>query len=334
MAERPLVSVVMPAYNTSPWVASAIRSALSQSVRDIEVLVVDDGSTDDTLAAATQAAAGDPRVRVMTQTNAGPSAARNRAMRLAQGAFFALLDSDDEWAPAFLEAQLAVFARTPSIAIVTANAFNRGGTLDGTPYRPIRSGERTLSFVDILREEDAVCIMSVFRRSVYDAVGPFNESLRGNEDYEFWLRAARAGFEIAQTFEPHAYYRRRPDSASADDLKMAAGILNVFGMIRSQCSTSTERDVVDAQVTRFERALLSLNASAALRSGRYRAAAGYYEQLHRASGDARSRTLLLASRYVPGLLSTAAGVRRWLRQSALRVGSGKNTSYPGEKKIA
>ena len=320
METRPRVSVVMPAYNTSQWVSAAIHSALSQTMGDIEVLVVDDGSTDNTLAVATQVAAVDPRVRVMTQANAGPSAARNRAMRLAAGEFFALLDSDDEWAPEFLETQLGVFARTPSLGVVTANAFNRGGVLDGTPYRPVGRGPRTLSFLDILREEDAVCIMSVFRRSVYDTIGPFNESLRGNEDYEFWLRAARAGFEIAQSFEPLGYYRRRPDSASADDRKMAAGILNVFGMIRDQCRTPMERDIVEAQVARFERSLLWMNASAALKSGNYRDAADYYERLHRASGDTRSRTLLLASRYVPGLLSTAANARRWLlRRSEKKI---------------
>src|SRR5262249_44828504 len=160
---RPAVSVIMPAFNTEAYVAAAIRSARTQTVRDVEILVVDDGSTDGTFAAALEAGKGDARVKVWTQANAGPSAARNLAMRRAAGDFFAFLDSDDEWLPEFLQCQLSTLSRHAAASVVTGNAFNRGGVFDGTPFRKVRPEEHVLSLLEMIEHEDSVCIMSVFR---------------------------------------------------------------------------------------------------------------------------------------------------------------------------
>ena len=297
MNARPLVSVIMPAFNTEPYITAAIRSALTQTIRDLEILVVDDGSSDCTSAAAVAAAEGDPRVKVWTQANTGPSAARNLAMKRASGDFFALLDSDDEWMPEFLEHQLAALARHPEVAVATGNAFNRGGAFDGTPFRDVRPEERVLSVLDLIEREDSVCILSVFRRAVYDTVGPMNEALRGNEDYEFWLRAAQRGFGFVQTFEPLAYYRRRPDSASSDGRKMVAGILRVFAMARERAHTPEERLSIDAQVTRFEHELRRM--------------------------ESRAAAVAFASKHAPRLLALATHARRAIRRFTLvRAGAG------------
>ncbi|HEX4346658.1 MAG TPA: glycosyltransferase family A protein [Vicinamibacterales bacterium] len=294
---RPRVSVIMPAFNTEPYIAAAIASAQAQTVRDIEVVVVDDGSRDGTLAAARHAAEGDPRVRVWTQTNAGPSAARNLAMAHATGDVFAFLDSDDEWMPGFLDYQLAALGRHPRASIVTANAINRGGVLDGRPYRALRPEDHALSLVEIIEREDSVCIHSLFSRAVYDAIGPMAEALRANEDYEFWLRAARGGFEFVQTFEPLAYYRRRPDSASVDERKMVTGILRVFAMARPLARTPEETLAVDAQIARFERELRQI--------------------------ERRAKMKALASKHAPRLLSLAIQARRAiLRLTVARAGTG------------
>jgi glycosyltransferase involved in cell wall biosynthesis len=319
MSARPVVSVIMPAYNTSPYVAAAIASARAQTVSNIEILVVDDGSTDRTFASALRAADGDGRVHVITQNNRGPSSARNRAMKIAKGEFFALLDSDDEWMPDFLESQLAAFDRRPSADVVTANALNLGGPLDGTPYRPIRPDDRLISFRDMVQEEDAVCITSVFRRSVYATAGPFNERLSGNEDYEFWLRAAWCGCEFVQTFEPRAYYRRRPDSASADDLKMVGGILQVFEMFQLQCRTADERNAIDRQIARYERTLLAVEARLALRRHDFKKAADDYERLFQRSGEKRVAALRLAALHAPRLLLWFADLRRVFRRATSRL---------------
>src|SRR5690242_16380171 len=104
----PAVSIIMPAYNVAPYVAAAIRSALVQSFTDFELIVVDDGSKDNTPEIIKSLAGIDPRVRLVQQANRGLAGARNTALRASRGDFFALLDSDDLWEPDFLATQLAI----------------------------------------------------------------------------------------------------------------------------------------------------------------------------------------------------------------------------------
>ena len=93
------VSVIMPAYNVAPYVGAAIGSVLDQTFTDLELIVIDDGSTDATFEIAAACAARDPRVRLLRKPNGGISSARNHGLRAASGAFIAILDSDDLWSP-------------------------------------------------------------------------------------------------------------------------------------------------------------------------------------------------------------------------------------------
>src|SRR5258706_15818506 len=103
----PAVSVITPAYNVEPYLAEAIASVLAQTFTDLELVIVDDGSTDSTFAIASACAQRDSRVRLVRQPNGGISKARNHAMRIGSGAVFAIFDSDDVWHPRYLERQLA-----------------------------------------------------------------------------------------------------------------------------------------------------------------------------------------------------------------------------------
>ena len=132
----PLVSVIVPAYNTGRYIREALASVLAQTISDLEILVVDDGSDDQTAATVETTAARDGRVRLFKKANGGVSSARNLALEMARGEFLALLDSDDMWDPRFLEEQLAVLRARPDIDLVTGNAVNLGGHRDGLPVRP------------------------------------------------------------------------------------------------------------------------------------------------------------------------------------------------------
>ena len=253
----PAVSVIMPAYNAERYLATAVESVLRQTWRDLELLIVDDGSTDGTAELAQRFAARDDRVRVLQQDNAGPGPARNTAFRAADGRFFAFLDSDDEWDAAFLSEHLAVLRARPDVDVVVGNALNRGGPRDGRPCRPLRGDGVPITLAEILADETTLFIMCVFRREAAEAVGGFDAAFLTNEEYEMWIRAALAGFTFTRHTRPLGGYRcGRVDSLSANEMRMLAGILLVLARTRpALAEQSPERAILDGQVERFEREL-------------------------------------------------------------------------------
>jgi GT2 family glycosyltransferase len=279
------VSVIMPAFNAVRFIEPAIDSVRRQTMSDFELIVVDDGSSDDTAATVQRIAAADPRVKLVRQSNAGPGPARNAGFRTGVGRFFAFLDSDDQWAPAFLETQVAILDSRPGIDVVFGNAWNRGGSRDGQPSRPIRAAGEPIGLAEILADEEALFIMVVFRREVVDSVGGFDPGLFTNEEYDLWIRAAMAGFVLARNPEPLGWYSCRPDSLSSSDLRMTEGILRVFEKTRRMLAPeSPERRILERQVTRFEGELAAIRARASLSQGDYTAAARHLTELHARRG--------------------------------------------------
>jgi len=278
----PLVSVIMPAYDGERWIAAALSSVLEQSLRDLEVIVADDGSRDRTSAIVADMAATDARVRLLRQSNGGVSRARNLALAAASGEFLALLDCDDLWDPPFLEEQIAIFRARPDVDIVTGNARELGGWRDGQPSCPYPDARREPDLSAILADEGAVFIMTVFKRTVYDRIGGFDETLRTNEDYEYWLRAALAGFRFARNDRPLGQYRRSETSLSASEVTMLRGILRVFQKVRpSILDAPRDLALLDRQVDHFTTELMAAEARTALERGEYRLAAARLAALHR-----------------------------------------------------
>src|SRR6185436_8538007 len=229
----------------------AVESVLRQSFSDLELLIVDDGSSDQTVAVAQHYAARDPRVLVLEQANAGPGPARNTGFRAATGRLFAFLDSDDEWDEAFLDEHIALLDARPDIDVVVGNARNRGGARHGQPARPVRGDGHPIRLAEILADESALFIMSVFRREAVDAIGGFDPALLTNEEYEMWIRAALAGFTFARHTTPLGWYACRPGSLSSSDTRMLSGILRVFAKTRPALAPgSPERAILDRQVAR------------------------------------------------------------------------------------
>lgn len=305
------VSVITPAYNVAPYLADAIESVLAQTFTDLELIVIDDGSRDFTFQIATDYARTDRRIRLVQQENHGISSARNYALRIASGSFLAILDGDDVWLPTYLERQLAILVSDPGCDIVTGNAWFLGGPLDGQPARPSpdRRAEPTLS--QLLEDETAVFIMSVFRRRVYEVIGGFDESMRTNEDYDFWIRAAIAGFRFRRNDEPLGRYRRRDDSLSAGELRMLRGIIRVLGKTRAAIEDRPlELSILDSQLVRFETELLAAEARSAIEECDFRAACEHLDALHRRRGGLAIRIARMMARWTPGVLSAAYHLRR------------------------
>jgi glycosyltransferase involved in cell wall biosynthesis len=185
----PSISVAVPAYNEEAWIAEALESILAQTRPPDEVIVVDDGSTDDTTAVAQRFG---ERVRVIRQENAGCPAAFNRAFREATGDYVALCPADDVWEPEKLEWQSEVIARRPEVDVVFGGAHNFGVVEDEFPAPSGRgvldSGTllRELYFLNLIADPSAVV-----RRALHERLGGYREALA--EDYDFWLRALREG---------------------------------------------------------------------------------------------------------------------------------------------
>src|SRR5262249_4567164 len=147
----------------------------------------------------------------------------------ARGRYLALLDGDDRWMPDYLEAQLEILETDRTIDVLSANMINQGGRWDGKPFHTGTNGPiRRITLLDLIEREDAVCIMTVFRRAVIDRVGGFDSSVQYNEDYDYWLRAAVAGCSIAFNPRPLGYYRRSAGSKSADEQAALVRIVDVL----------------------------------------------------------------------------------------------------------
>ena len=312
----PAVSVVMPAYNVGPYIADAITSVRDQTFPDFELLVVDDGSIDDTADIAGRFAAADSRITVLRQDNRGLAAARNTALRHARGGLLALLDSDDLWTPRFLEAQIALLEERPAIDIVTGNGWTLGSHEDGQPARPWPDPRPNPDLWTILGDELSVFIMSVFRRRVYNTIGGFDEMLRTNEDFDFWLRAAIAGFTFARNDEPLGYYRRRDDSLSASQVRMLRGALRVYYKQRPAllCNPPALR-LLDDRVQRFEADLIAAEAREAIDQRDFTSAGRHLSALRERRGGATLSVVRLLAHWMPGLLWRAYQLRR-KRQAA------------------
>ena len=224
----------MPAYNAAGTIAPAIRSALAQTRLDFEVIVVDDGSTDET-AAAVEAFLVDPRIQLIRQENRGLAGARNTALRRARGRYIALLDSDDLWLPHYLEDVLGLLEASEEIAYAYTDAwvldegrarFRRVPytTLYGLPRPPDDPGD----FLHALLESNFVFGSATIVRSVLEDVGGFDESLRAVEDYDLWLRLAARGHIGAFRSSSAVVYRERSGSLTRNPTLMTTSLIQVY----------------------------------------------------------------------------------------------------------
>ena len=209
----PRVSVVVPSYNAAAFVARAVDSVLAQTWRDRELMVVDDGSTDDTLAALARYGQA---LRVLPQANAGPAAARNHGLAHATGDYVAFLDADDWWEPAKLAAQVALLDANPEIGFcstATRVVDTAGHTVGDWPCRPDAGPLPDALFMNgALVSGSTSGVLA--RRALVVAAGGFDEQLRGFEDPDLWIRlAARAGYACIP--QPLTVVVRTPGSVSS-----------------------------------------------------------------------------------------------------------------------
>jgi glycosyltransferase involved in cell wall biosynthesis len=190
MRQPDLVSVIIPTYNYAHFVADAIESALAQTHRPIEVIVVDDGSTDDTAAVLGRFAG---RIDAIRKPNGGLSSARNAGIRAARGASIAILDADDVWMPDKIERQLALLREHPGAGVIGCGAelVDGQGRVKEVRLFPAPSGDRRERLRGVLLRElwiGGSGSGALIPAAVLERVGLFDEALTAAEDWDMWLR--------------------------------------------------------------------------------------------------------------------------------------------------
>ena len=298
MNNQPLASVVMPAYNVAAFILESVESVLRQSFSDFELIVVDDGSTDSTLARLSSLR--DPRLRIVRQGNGGSAAARNSGIRSASGRYIGFLDADDLWVPHKLEAHVCFLEQHPEVDLT----FSRSEIIDdlgnptGRTSYPV-SGE--VSFQELLIENvvnngSAV----VMRRSTLDLAGHFDNELKACVDLDLWLRVA--------LLRPHntyclneflTKYRMRPGQITKDWRRMETAWVKMFSKMRHSARNQVEPVISKAYAKFF----------------RYLAYIAYENQDYKNS----AKLLLRAIRHSP--LPILSDRRTWVLTSALTARS-------------
>jgi len=223
------VSAVIPTYNCGHMVVDAVRSALAQTYLPIEVIVIDDGSTDDT---RDRLAEFGSSVRYIYQTNRGVSAARNRGVRESSGDAIAFLDSDDVWHPRKLERQVECLNAHPELGLV-------GTMIVDWPNEPFPenvgddSPAPTVIHFDNLLVRNRMDTSSILvRKSVLEKVGEFDCSMQGPEDYDLWLRIAQMT-AIANLPRQLTGYRMIAGSVGKNAIRMEAGMRAILQKVET-----------------------------------------------------------------------------------------------------
>lgn len=199
-----LVSVIIPAYNAERTLEATVRSALVQTWRNLEVIIVDDGSKDNTLERAR--AIKDERVSVLTRPNGGVAAARNTGIRAAQGKYVALLDADDLWVPHKLERQLMVLENEPNVFAVQAGATFVDDAMNVLSQRPCQPSADALLETLLFQNMPNNMSTLVITRHKFDEMGYFDEELTILEEWDMAIKVARF-CNLVSVEEPLSLYR-------------------------------------------------------------------------------------------------------------------------------
>jgi glycosyltransferase involved in cell wall biosynthesis len=288
---KPLVSVVIPTFNAARYVGEAVRSALGQTFDSREIVVVDDGSTDDTPGVLSPLL---DRIQYIRQENRGVYAARNRGIAASTGRYVAFLDADDLWLPDKLARQVEILESHPDFGAVhtDASTIDADGRLILESSNAARQSRNGLVFDEFFRSNMAIILLStvMIRRECFDAVGLFDERYPAVQDHIYFLRLAYR-YPIWFIGKPLVRYRRTPGSLSrgnlAENFAIRERLLREF--IDEHADYFRERP----HLLRNRWESFCFDAGLALfHRGLYRASRGYFRRSLRAGPKAWMRSLM------------------------------------------
>ena len=313
------VAVIVPAYGLADLVGEALHSLQRQTFPDWECIVIDDGSPDD-VAGAVAPFLADPRIRFLATANHGVSAARNFSIRRSTSPLIALLDADDLFRPDYLATMVPVMEADPSIRFATCNARIFGAVPQERlcfDHRQGKNDDGRGTLADVLDRTFGVYIGSIFRRTDFDAIGGFDESMAMSEDFDLWVRLLQLGGEARYVNRVMCDYRVRASSASSDGKRMLLGNLKVYEKARKTLPADCpDRALLERLITRQRDALAFEHAIDWVIGGDTARGIAALSALHGEQVEgAVWRFAFSLWRLFPGL---APGMLRWRRQAHAR----------------
>lgn len=205
MKETQLCSVVIPCYNHAAFLKETVASVLASEYPAIEIIIVDDGSKDNSREVAEQLVASNSNIRYIYQQNGGPSIARNNGVRNAKGVFILPLDADDLISPDYIAKAVEVLEQRPDVTVVYCEAEKFGEKTGYWKLKPFSPG--------LLARDNMIFVSAVYRKTDWESVDGYSEDMIwGREDWEFWIKMLKNGGKVVKLSITGFYYRIRSNS--------------------------------------------------------------------------------------------------------------------------
>ncbi|HLW19113.1 MAG TPA: glycosyltransferase family A protein [Cyclobacteriaceae bacterium] len=199
------VSVIIPCYNQGQYLKETVKSVLNSTYDNLEIIVVDDGSTDNTPEVGKSLASEYHQIRYYHQVNSGPSTARNHGIRKATGNYILPLDADDLISSNYIEKAVNVLLQQPEVKVVYCEAEKFGGKNEPWQLKPFS--------LALLAKNNMIFVSAMYRKSDWESCGGYDENfIWGREDWEFWISMLKEGGEVVKLPIVGFYYRVSPHS--------------------------------------------------------------------------------------------------------------------------
>jgi GT2 family glycosyltransferase len=306
----PVVTVVIPAYNSAHYISQTLDSIKLQTFTDYEVIIVNDGSED--REQLEQVLDSHPLpVIYISQENKGVSAARNAAIKIARGSFYAQLDADDQWLPEYLEVQLEFLKNNPAIALVYPNAtIIVEGATAGLEFMNMSPSEGEVNFESLVTEKCVVMTSVTARMSAIRDAGMFDENIRSCEDFDLWLRIVKNGGRIGYHHRPLVLYRRHEGSLSSDRVWMVRNLLAVFDKCAATIQLTVSEKAILHEQTISKRVMLHLfEGKHQLRAGDTAAALASFKRANEHLRRRKLAAIIFLLHHAPNLVRWAYSAR-------------------------
>ena len=274
---EPALSVVVPAYEAAATIESTIRSVLAQTRGDFELIVVDDGSRDDTSGRVAALARTDDRIRLLRRPNQGVAAARNAGVEAARGEHVSFLDSDDLWLPDYLAAMTSALAARPEAGFAYTDAWIldertrriHRASMMASREPPVVAPDDPGELLRLLIRGNFVFTSATVRRAVLEQTGGFRAEFSPAEDYDLWLRIVARGYAAVRVPGRLAVYRDRSGSLSSDPATLYEAERRVYAAVVENGGLDDDvRAVAAERLHDCERRLAELRARREPSTGR------------------------------------------------------------------